>query len=1306
MANSTQEAFHEVRSRRNSKEPRLRQANIVLDAVTEVIAQQYGAEKKQGGDFPLTAYFAALMSFLERRDSEGSMVAAIMFLLGKVLKHVSPAVLRSRSERVATLMCRVLTDHSEEPVACRWGIECGKMLLASLHPKQWAQSNKAAQKISSQAHLFRALLLFATDLRPRIRKSAQAGVADILEETAAGTNIEGDTTAIRPAMNHLGSIVKEVLVGELQQCTPKECQGAMFACGLLQKIIHVLPPAAARSVLDKLFELAAKGSPVLLIQSMKTAESLFSEDPNGSGDPDSKQSRSGKERDLQNRLILDSMDTVLAMRPHVADVDANLAYLKALLQGARSVCNDSDLIGMGGLSRVAAIVSTIHPALISPKGEVVKASATVLRAVMAECVPVIVDREAKAGTGVSYDEIVGAVVTILSYRYKTAWQHAFAIASSLLRKVDVTKLKSTARILLALDSLHQGTLSNKERKYLESAIEAAIMKSGIEAVLDVLPLELPTTNCNAIRDGGTLQSAFERSRSWLLPVMQSAVKNGPHRLAYFFQVIWPQLEEMEKTSNALPKIGKEAEAKMMAGLVEKIWECFPSFCVLPTDMYEALGKYAMPWAKSIQSRKDDAKSCGCICKGLASFVGSVSDGPGVGVGGSAEEDEDDDDAETKEDKKGPGYAERLLKLGVSREDMMKTRKLLGKYSGNFLPLLFSAALSGPRSPPSSASGVHIVAAVTEFGRIADSQLTNKLFLQLLKRMLKAQTSATASEAMMEENLKNTHVLADLAIGLVPHLNKSALDWGLKAFLPMLEDDDPQLQKKAYRIIRLLCEPGHASYVQGCWRDLSKALRKALACCLPGVTRTRLSCMEHFVPTLLRMLPTQPDTFQELGAYVGEIILSCKESNSKARESAFALTVTIGTMLNESEVDVSKLKLLSSPDPNKSPLLCEYLAMVSGGLAGTSPRMQGAAVSVLARLIYEFHDDIPRENITKIIRTVSVLLRERNREVVKAVIGFCKVVCIRADNHVLKDFLGDIVTGLCRWSDDQKNRFRQKIRSIFVTLSKRYGSETLSQLVPAKHRKLVDHIRKEVARKARDKAESWKEHQSQFEGTRTVDFGTQEGSAGPRSRIASQNQRDIESVLFDEKDEDEDADFQDFRRTRRSKKKAGRKSMAIVDPDVDFMGPGVSELVVRGGHTIGDDLKRLESQDVLAFGDDGKLIIPDENQEKNMDEDGEEGARDGKEVFAKKRKKRKQVNRDNTRNIQSGKRFKSRKGAGGDVKTKSTGVDPYAYVPMNPAHLNKRKFFRAKKAFESVVSKSGKGGKNKGMRGKRGGQKRR
>lgn len=245
------------------------------------------------------------------------------------------------------------------------------------------------------------------------------------------------------------------------------------------------------------------------------------------------------------------------MRPHVADVGANLAFFKAILQGVRRICLEGKLLKLGGHSRVVATISTIQPTLLSPKGEVVKASAAVLRILMAECIPSVAADEAKTSSD-ALGKIIKDIVGMLSYRYKTAWQHAFAIATNTLRfestwkncdaiwcklhrHVDMRKHRAIGKILHALDSLHQGIriieqLHAKWRKYIwkeccqemnvniskglskrpswrGKVVLAADRKidrlmaivSGIKAVLEVLPLELPTTDSKVIQKGESLQ---------------------------------------------------------------------------------------------------------------------------------------------------------------------------------------------------------------------------------------------------------------------------------------------------------------------------------------------------------------------------------------------------------------------------------------------------------------------------------------------------------------------------------------------------------------------------------------------------------------------------------------------------------------------------------------------------------------------------------------------------------------------------------------------------------------------------------
>ncbi len=62
----------------------------------------------------------------------------------------------------------------------------------------------------------------------------------------------------------------------------------------------------------------------------------------------------------------------------------------------------------------------------------------------------------------------------------------------------------------------------------------------------------------------------------------------------------------------------------------------------------------------------------------------------------------------------------------------------------------------------------------------------------------------------------------------------------------------------------------------------------------------------------------------------------------------------------------------------------------------------------------------------LLRTALLLLREKSREVVKAVIGFVKVAVSAMRDDALREELPHIVRGLLLWAGESKNRFRLKV----------------------------------------------------------------------------------------------------------------------------------------------------------------------------------------------------------------------------------------------------------------------------------------
>ncbi|GAB5362559.1 hypothetical protein AAMO2058_000807800 [Amorphochlora amoebiformis] len=1225
--------FYEVQSRHNSHEPRMRQANIVLNAVNEVIERKIGKKLSEGETYPVTAYFAALMSFLETDESEGSMVAAVAFLLGYVFKKIDPNVLKAKAERTAILFTSVLTNHNEDNVACRWSLECSSILLSSLDRRTWLANGSEAQAVTT---LFQALCVFSTDLRPRIRKSAQAGVQRVLNNIAQGGFVP-----------KVSNVVQQALLAELSQCTPKDCQGAMFACGLLQKVVHDIPPDTARAILSNLFTLAAKGSPVLLIQAMRTASAVF----DFQGDKTNKQSYA---------LIADILDTMLTIKPHKADNDTCLPYLSATSKGlealARSYPSEC-------LARIHTAISSVGEYLLSPRAPVVLAASHTLKTIVGQCLSEYkVLKLSKADRKELRAPVAKSLETLLSYKYKTSWAHSFSVVEHVLGCVDLNEYPSFSTILLALDSLHQGALSGKERKGLEAAVLAAIIKSGPEQLEAILPLHLPKTECSAIIEGstvsvGSLQKAIAVSRAWILPLLQSGVKSSNHTLEYYFTNLWPTWKTLVRCVGGVKKV-YPAEGSQMDAIQLQLIATLPSFATNAQDMDSALQKNAKQWAIGIQKSTGHVRQN--LCKALACLVQSARE-----AAAPARE------SDMKEEN--PHL--------ISRAVGQKTVKVAQRLSKNFLSILFDAALQ-PDHPSVTEACVH---AASEIGLVAPEKGINSMFIALLKKLLQIQAMTSQDEEEIAQKKAKEQAMADLALGLIPCLNASSLDWMMRTFIPLLKDEEAMLQKKAYRVVRAICEKKPEFFVKNSEKILT-ALKDALGDMVGGVSRQRLLCFEKVLPRLAEILNSKPEAFKFLGSFVGEIILSCKESNAKARETAFGLSVKIGAMLKESKANVTLYTKGAAPgDPY--PLLTEYFSMVSAGLAGTTPRMQGATVSVLARLIYEFHKDITDHTLSQIMKSIRVLLDERSREVVKAILGFAKVVSIRVEPKVLGPYLPDLVQGLCKWADDSKNKFRQKIRAVFVALANRFGSDTLAMLVTDKHQPLVEHIRKECIKKAKEKAERWSEHKR--------DTKTQKKILGEFGQVVDASERkidEVEKALFDEDDEDDD--FNAFRGSG-SKRNTGSGSMAIVDPDIDFLGSSAARRVVRGSDkSLSRLMEEERKREEIKMDEEGKIVIEDPAEREKAEALAVIDASGRNNGLKRHGSKKRSRSRDpgTNRRAHSGKRFKSRKGAGGDVKTRETNVDPYAYVPMNPAHLNKRKALKARRAFESVVSAAKAGGK--------------
>jgi ribosomal RNA-processing protein 12 len=149
----------------NSRQPESVQLCIVASAVVDVV-------RSEGLRPTPTALFAALMSSLERPETiaDAGVAAAMCTLLSSVLARVPNAMLKGKFAPSSRLLSSVLEARGEETTVAKPALACLCQVLAALNPADWP----------SAALPFATVLTACLDRRPKLRKKAHSGLAEVL----------------------------------------------------------------------------------------------------------------------------------------------------------------------------------------------------------------------------------------------------------------------------------------------------------------------------------------------------------------------------------------------------------------------------------------------------------------------------------------------------------------------------------------------------------------------------------------------------------------------------------------------------------------------------------------------------------------------------------------------------------------------------------------------------------------------------------------------------------------------------------------------------------------------------------------------------------------------------------------------------------------------------------------------------------------------------------------------------------------------------------------------------------------------
>jgi len=346
-----------------------------------------------------------------------------------------------------------------------------------------------------------------------------------------------------------------------------------------------------------------------------------------------------------------------------------------------------------------------------------------------------------------------------------------------------------------------------------------------------------------------------------------------------------------------------------------------------------------------------------------------------------------------------------------------------------------------------------------------TRVTTMLESSLAETGSQTQTDKQRQKKPEDKMPPMSHTLMDLVITIAIYIPRDSFATLFNiAALIIVKDDDPQLQKKAYKLIPRLAESetGKQALVERNEELQQLILTSADKASAPA-RRDRLAAISQIVSSL-------PQTsLHFIPSILSEVVISAKEVNEKARTSAFNLLVLMGEKMAEGGTIVNS-KVAHMPDdaPDVQASLEEFFTMVSAGLAGSTPHMVSASITALTRVLYEFRDRLPESVIEDLVQTMDLFLTSNNREIVRSVLGFVKVSVISLPTSMMVPKLETLVPNLMVWSHEHKAHFKAKVKHIIERMMRRFGAEVVEKYCPEADKKLIQNIRKARERRKRKK----------------------------------------------------------------------------------------------------------------------------------------------------------------------------------------------------------------------------------------------
>ena len=1031
-----------------------------------------------------TGYFAALLALLQQANQDGNvnieLATPAVYLLDVVTPYAPQPLLRSKFTQILTLLAPVLLMQEAEPILLRTSIGCLEALLLAQDSASWELSVSQIGPRRAVA----GLLNLSLDHRPKVRKRAQDALKRVLKNPPPSPALDhpaADMCAQTATKNLEDLAAQAAQANKGKKSADMSHEPAMIHALQLVKTIASAsggwPTKKIESLCELLLGIAKTGNEYMTMAAFEIFEMIFE----------------SMTDEVSSAKLPRLMEIISELRPSSTDMQLVPPWLAILSRGYDVSSQVEPEETFQNLPDLFAMVATF---LDSPAENIRISASECLVSFMANCVPQQVILEPSIYDEKTLEKVSKTAESLLKAQYQAAWLQTFTVLGAMFDSLRWRAHPMMLGITRTIGEIRENT-SFRQKKEADEVIGKAIRAMGPEAVLSVLPL-------NILRP-----VKGQAGRAWLFPILRDYASNT--NLSHFKTEMMPLSEMMFQKVLDHGDAEKTMEVKIYETLVQQIWSTLPGYCDLPLDLCDAFDQGFAEILANLLYKQVDLRLDVCRC-----FKTLIESNQAIATIENEEED-------------------LLLQSRVSRELAQKNLQHLGAFSGNMLAVLFNVytqTLPQSRGP--------ILQTINAFLSITPNQELMETFDRVSK-MLAAELQKTPASDEKEKGQKSkehmpstSQTLMDIVITMSAYLPRESFAALFEIATAIIyKNDEPQLQKKAYKLIPRLAdsEIGKValqerteelqSLVVTSTEKVSAPARRerlaAISALLPFVSNGAL----HFIPSVL-----------------SEVVICCKENNERARETAYDLLVQMGRRMVSAEgatIDNSKVPHMPDDAPLVAASIEEYFTMVSAGLAGSTPHMISASITAISRLLYEFRSSLSEETLSDLVQTMDLFLTSNNREIVKSCLGFVKVCIIGLPAELMLPRLQTLIPNLIVWSHEHKGHFKAKVKHILERMVRRFGYDNILKYCPEGDRKLIVNIRK-----TRDRAKKRKD------AAKTQDGDASDDETGEQGKRQFENE--LDQALYSSESEDSDDSMDEPSARTQKKSQKGGKTYILEDDD--------------------------------------------------------------------------------------------------------------------------------------------------------------